>query len=174
MTIRQMYRDDLLNRFANHSFTETVVGSFILVEFSFDDTIDSVTDSGGTARFNFASGPTLVVGQQVVNTGFITNTAYNGTHTVSATDGTTYFEVTGVSFGTNETGSMSALIATAQKINDDDAYREIRFDLIGGFEILITITEVQKNALTDNVQGMYIYNQGNTVEVYDGVGWAPA
>jgi hypothetical protein len=33
MALYEQYRDDLLNRFASHSFTETPVGSMTLVEF---------------------------------------------------------------------------------------------------------------------------------------------
>jgi len=33
MTIKQVYRDDLLNRFASHTFTETVIDDMTLVEF---------------------------------------------------------------------------------------------------------------------------------------------
>ena len=33
MTIKELNRDDLLNRFASHTFTETTVGSMTLVEF---------------------------------------------------------------------------------------------------------------------------------------------
>ena len=33
MTIKELNRDDLLNRYASHTFTETTVGSMTLVEF---------------------------------------------------------------------------------------------------------------------------------------------
>lgn len=33
MSIKELYRDDLLNRYVSHTFTETVVGSMTLVEF---------------------------------------------------------------------------------------------------------------------------------------------
>lgn len=33
MSLLQLYRDDLLNRYSGHSFTETTVGSMTLVEF---------------------------------------------------------------------------------------------------------------------------------------------
>lgn len=135
--LKDTNRDDLLNRFANHGFSETVIDDQTLVEFEHSDAIDSVTDSGGTARFNFASGPTLTVGQQVKNSGFVTNTAYNGTHFVTATDGTTYYEVTGITFGTNETGTLAALIASSKRNVVDDAYHLIRQFLVGGGSILL-------------------------------------
>ncbi len=177
MALYEQYRDDILNRFANHSFTETANGSLVSVYFYQDDTIDSVTDSGGTARFNFASGPTLTVGQTVVNTGFTTNTAYNGTHVVSATDGTTYFEVSGISFGTNETGNMAALINSASNQSElKTAYIRIRESLIGlRSEIQITVSEAQRDAWTGTpVTGEgFIYNTDGGVEVWDGAAWTP-
>jgi len=33
MTIKEMYRDDLLNRYASHTFSETTVGDMTKVEF---------------------------------------------------------------------------------------------------------------------------------------------
>ena len=135
--LKEVNRDDLLNRFADHSFRETVIGGNTRVDFEFDDTISSVTDSGGTARFNFSAGPVLVVGQQVIVSGFTTNTAYNGTHIVAVTSGSTYFEVTGISFGTDETGNMAALIQRAERTVVDDAYVMIRRSLVEGGDILI-------------------------------------
>jgi len=66
--------------------------------------ITSVTDSSGLARFNFTVGPTLFVDQEVVVSGFTTNTAYNHTARITAT-GAGFFETT-VAFGTDETGSF--------------------------------------------------------------------
>ncbi len=54
--------------------------------------ITSVTDSSGIARFNF-TGPTVFVNQEVVLSGFVTNTAYNGTGIIIATDGTTFLNI---------------------------------------------------------------------------------
>jgi len=105
MTIKELYRDDLLNRFASHTFTETTVGSMTLVEFE--------------------------------NAG-------------------------------------SVVVGSAQTLVIDDAYRTIRQDLVGFGEILITITEVQRDALTSIETGTLIYNTDATVEVYDGTTWDPA
>jgi len=176
MAIYQQYRDDILNRFADHSFTETAVGDQTLVELNHDDTIDSVSDSAGTARFNFASGPTLVVGSQVTNSGFVTNAAYNGIHIVTATDGTTFFEVAGINFGTNETGNMAALIASAQKPSQLDAYRSIREDIVAlRSEVMITVSEAQRDAWTGTpaIGEGPIYNTDGTAELWDGVAWTP-
>lgn len=73
--------------------------------------ITSVTDSDGNARFNFASvGTTLTPGTEVVITGFVTNTSYNGTFLITVSDSDIFFE-TGVAFGTDEiVGSFTATI----------------------------------------------------------------
>ena len=55
-------------------------------------TITSVTDNSGVARFNFTGG-TVYVNQEVVISGFVTNTTYNTTGIITATDGTSYFEI---------------------------------------------------------------------------------
>jgi hypothetical protein len=68
--------------------------------------ITSVTDSSGVARFNFATGPTVYEHQKVTISGFTTNTAYNGDWTITDTDGTGYFEIDILDFGSDETGSF--------------------------------------------------------------------
>lgn len=45
MSMKELYRDDLLNRFASHTFTETTVGSMTLVEFK-----DGSSDVVGAAQ----------------------------------------------------------------------------------------------------------------------------
>lgn len=65
--------------------------------------IDSVTDSGGIARFNFSVGVTPLVGTGVRIAGFTTNTAYNTTgDLITATDGSTFFEISSIAFGSDE------------------------------------------------------------------------
>lgn len=105
MSIKELYRDDLLNRFASHTFTETVTGSMTLVEFK-----DGSSDVVGSSK-------NLVV---------------------------------------------------------DDAYKCIRLDLVGGGEILITIDETQRDALTSVAIGTHIYNTDASVEIYSGSAWDPA
>ena len=105
MSILQLYRDDLLNRFASHTFDETTVGSMTLVEFK----------DGG-----------------------------------------------------------SAVVGSAQTLVVDDAYRQIRQDLVGLGEVMITIDETQRDALTSTTTGTLIYNTDATVEVFNGVDWDPA
>lgn len=87
-------------------------------------TINSVTDSSGVARFNFTVGPTLFVNQKIVNAGFITNTAYNGTFLITAT-GAGFFEVARIAFGTDEaSGSFTSdsvtLTDTGTTLSDGD------------------------------------------------------
>ena len=66
--------------------------------------ITSVTNSGGFARFNFTPGPTLLVNQDAVISGFTSNLDYNKTLPITAT-GAGFFETT-LPFGTDETGSF--------------------------------------------------------------------
>jgi hypothetical protein len=63
--------------------------------------IDSVSDSGGFARFNFTVGPTMHLGQEVDITGFVTNTAYNVTALITAV-GAGFFEIGPLAFGSDE------------------------------------------------------------------------
>lgn len=74
-------------------------------------TINSVTNSSFIARFNFTVGPTLFVGQEVVITGFVTNTAYNVTGVIT-TAGAGFFEISRIFFGSDETGSFTSASVT--------------------------------------------------------------
>ncbi len=67
--------------------------------------IDSVTDSGGVARFNYSMGTPIVTGETVNIKGFVVNTAYNVSSVVTA-DGSGYFEIASVTFGTDEPGGV--------------------------------------------------------------------
>jgi hypothetical protein len=70
--------------------------------------IASVTDSSGIARFNWTPGATVYVGQEVQVSGYVTNTAYNGTWIVTTT-GVGYFEVSSIAFGSDEaTGTFDS------------------------------------------------------------------
>lgn len=75
------------------------------------EAINSVTDNSGIARFNFTAPPTLFVNQEVVISGFTTNTTYNGTFLATAT-GANFFEVSSIAFGTDETGSFTSASVT--------------------------------------------------------------
>jgi len=69
----------------------------------FTESITSVTDSSGVARFNFTAPPTLTVGSKIVIKGYTTNTAYNGEFIID-TVGAGFFEVNSIAFGTGEAG----------------------------------------------------------------------
>lgn len=95
--------------------TSGTTGAFTAVaDASIGSTAVSVIDSpvtAGIARFTF-TGPTLYVGQDVITTGFTTNTAYNGTLHIVDTDGTTYFEALFIDYGTDESATFTANIVT--------------------------------------------------------------
>ena len=67
-------------------------------------TIDNVTDVAGNARFNYTV-PSLYVGQEVIIAGFLTYTLYNQTGIISATNGSTWFEVDGQLYLGSENGT---------------------------------------------------------------------
>ena len=85
--------------------------------------INSVTDSGGVARFNFTVGPTLFVNQEIVISTFTTNPLYNGTFVITAV-GAGFFKVISIVFGSNEVGSFLSnsitLTDTGTVLSDGD------------------------------------------------------
>lgn len=115
-------------------------------------TINSVTDSSGTARFNFTVGPTVFVNQEIINTGFVTNTAYNGTFLITAT-GAGFFEAALIDFGTDEasgsfTSASVTMTDTATTLVDGD-----------------TVT-IDTDLATDYDGGATVYNQlTNTFQI---------
>lgn len=113
--------------------------------------VTSVTDSSGAARFNFTVGPTLFVNQEVVISGFTTNTDYNQTALITAV-GAGFFEVDYILFGSDETGSFLSnsvtLTDTATTLVDDDRLT------------------LDTDDATDYDGGAVVYNQQtNTVQV---------
>jgi len=107
--------------------------------------ISSVTDSGGVARFNFTPGPTVYVGQEVVISGYITNTNYNGIFFITAT-GSGFFETTEIIFGSDE--------ATGSFDSDSVAITEVGTALVDGDTITIATDDA-----TDYDGGATVYNQ---------------
>lgn len=87
MTIKEMCRDDLIGRFASHTFTETVIGSTTKVEFK----------DGG-----------------------------------------------------------SAVVAASTKLDVDDAYLNIRENMVGGAAVLFCLTTTEKEALTSVLEGQQL------------------
>jgi len=113
--------------------------------------ITSVTDSSGTARFNFSVGPTMFVGQEVVVSTFTTNTAYNVTGIITAT-GAGYFEIEDIAFGSDETGSF---LSNSVTVTDTST------TLSDGDTLLLDTTNA-----TDYDGGSVVYNQQtNTFQV---------
>ncbi|MCP3683725.1 MAG: hypothetical protein GY861_13660, partial [bacterium] len=134
-------------------FTSGTTGTFTAVADASvsAEAITSVTSSSGVARFNFSAPPTLFVYQEVVISGFTTNTVYNGTHIITAT-GTNYFEVSSIDYGSDETGSFLSnsvtLTDTGTSLSDGD-----------------TIS-LDTNESTAYDTGSYVYNkQTNSVQV---------
>jgi len=76
--------------------------------------ISSVTDSSGIARFNHA-GTDPFVTQLITISGFTTNTAYNITGEVTVT-GAGFFEVSSITFGTDETGSFLSNVSSFEPL----------------------------------------------------------
>lgn len=105
MSLKELYRDDLLNKFASHTFTETTVGSMTKVEFK----------DGG-----------------------------------------------------------SAVVGVAQKLVVDDAYKEIREDLVGTVaEVMFSLTATQRDALTGTDAATLIFQEtAEDIECYNGAEWA--
>lgn len=104
MSIKELYRDDLLNRYANHTFTETVVQSMTLVEFK------------------------------------------NGSNVV---------------------------IAQCKKLDVDDAYKNIRFNLVGNNDVIPILTTTQRDALTGIDKGQLLYDiTTGFLQTYSGSAWS--
>ena len=107
-------------------------------------TIDSVTDSGGVARFNFTVGPTLYVHQQVDMINFVTETSYNQTGIIT-TVGAGFYEISSIAFTADDTtGDFSSdsvqMFETATTLSNGDT---IVIDSVG---------------LTDYDGGATVYN----------------
>jgi hypothetical protein len=123
--------------------------------------IDSVTDSGGLARFNFTPGPTLYVGQQVTNTGFV-NSNYNQTIQITAV-GSGYYESDSIDFGGNETiGSFTSdsvtLTDTGTTLTEGDSVNidtDLATDYDGGstvYNVLTNTFQINRAATANNPQ----------------------
>lgn len=113
--------------------------------------ITSVTDNGGLARFIFSVGPTLFVNQQVVLSGFTTNTSYNGTFLITFV-GAGLFEV-GVDFGSDE--------ASGSFVSDSVTMTDTGTTLSDGDRVTI-----DTDSSTDYDGGAIVYNQlTNSFEV---------
>lgn len=77
----------------------------------------NVTDNAGVARFNF-TGTTVAEGQSVIVTGYTVASGYSGIHEVTTTDGSTYFEVEGITFNGTGTGKFFPITANTFMASD--------------------------------------------------------
>lgn len=111
--------------------------------------VSNVTDD--IARFNFTVGPTMFVNQEVVISGFTTNTIYNQTALITAT-GVGFFEVDYIAFGTTETGSF---------LSNSVTMTDTGTSLVDGDTI-----NLETDDSTDHFGGAVVYNQlTNTFQV---------
>ena len=120
-----------------------------VVDTTVTDSVTSVTDSAGNARFNFTPGATYFVNQIISLSTFVEST-YNGTFIITAA-GAGFFE-TGVAFVAGDTGTVDAdaisIDDTGTILNDGD-----------------TIT-LDTDLATDYDGGATVFNQQvNTFEV---------
>jgi len=108
-------------------------------------TINSVTDSGGVARFNFTVGPTLFVNQEVDIVNFVTQTNYNQTGIITAT-GAGFFEIASIPFTADD--------ATGDFSGDSVTLTETLTALVDGDTLVINTSDS-----TDYDGGATVYNQ---------------
>jgi len=101
--------------------------------------ITSVTNSSGVARFNFTAIPNvlLAIGQSVTLSGYVNNTDYNATGLITATDTTSFFEISSISFGSDETtgsfisAALSIGSVSLQTSNNNVIYGPVVFRNLG-------------------------------------------
>ncbi len=116
------------------------------------ETITSVSDSSGVARFNFSAPPTLFVNQEVVISGYGTRTSFNGTHIITAT-GAGYFEVASIDY--------EAGVDSGSFISNSVTMTDTGTTLSDGDQITICTTNS-----TDYDGGAIVYNQlTNTFQI---------
>lgn len=108
-------------------------------------TINSVTDSGGIARFNFTVGPTMFVDQEVDIVNFVTQTNYNQKGIITAT-GVGFFEVALIAFTADD--------ATGDFSSDSVTLTDALTSLSDGDTLVI-----DTDAATDYDSGATVYNQ---------------
>mgnify|MGYP003649576534 CR=1 FL=1 len=86
-------------------------------------TVTGVTNSSGVARFAHG-GTAPAVGNTVTLSTFVTNTAYNVTGIVSVV-GSGFFEVTGISFGSDEAGKFSLVLSKISGNSNFEACNDV-------------------------------------------------
>jgi len=149
--IKDKYQSSLQTAFPAQVFTEGTAGS--LNRLNMHETqhgIDSVTDSGGVARFVVTGGPTLHVGQEITISGYTgDNLPYNKTGIIStlvAGD----FEINEIAWiGTEASGKFDALVNRVDKLELDDAYKNLHEDIVGFAEDALAPASVDEVQTTD-------------------------
>ncbi len=152
--VKDKYKSDLNFNYPTRVFAEVVNGDFTELEwYEANHTIDSVTDSGGVARFAVTGGPTLVVGNEVRISGFTgSNIPYNGNWIITAV-GAGYFECAAIAWiATEASGSFDLLVDRVSKMLVDDAYKNIRESQVGFAEDDAKADAVDGAQTTDNTQ----------------------
>lgn len=66
-----------------------------------------------------------------------------------------------------------AVVASSQKLDVNDAYRNIRGDILGDLSILPIISESQRDALSGIENGQMIYNTDGAGEILIAGTWDP-
>lgn len=144
---------DLLTDTGELFDTSGVTGTFTVVADASESAtaVTSVTDSSGAARFNFTVGPTLFVNQEIVISGFTTNTIYNQSALIT-TVGVGFFEVDYIPFGSDETGSF---------LSNSVTMTDTGTSLVDGDTI-----KIDTDSSTDYDTGAIVYNQlTNTFQI---------
>lgn len=132
-SVKDKYLADLQFHFPTRTFAEVTNGSLTDLEMhEATHTIDSVSDSGGTARFVVTGGPTLAVGDEVTMSGFTGSAVpYNTTGIISAIVSGD-FEIAAIDFIESQTtGSFILLVDRVTRPVVDDAYKRIREERVG-------------------------------------------
>ncbi len=109
--------------------------------------ITSVTDSSGVASFNWTPGAVVYVGQEVVISGYVTNTDCHGTFIIN-TVGVGSFEVSSIAWGSSEgTGSFDSdsvtMTDTGTTLSDGDTLvidTDLATDYDGGATVYHQLT----------------------------------
>jgi len=131
--IKDRYLADLQHTYPTWVYVETAVGDSTNVE-AYDTTavtINSVSDVGGNASFNFTPGPTLAVGNEITIANFAVEVEYNGVWIITATSAAE-FEGGFAYQGTEASvSSFTQWMYSITKPVVDDCYKAMREDLIG-------------------------------------------
>lgn len=128
--------------------------------------IDSVEDGTGGAKFIVSGGPTFIVGKSITVAGYSTNVLYNTTAIISVAD-SEGFELTGVAFGTDESGGLYSAYSTTEY--GSVALRMSRNAVQYGPEVYIDLGQIGQYATKlrwNPAGGLGMYNGFAGVEIY--------